>query len=120
MRLAGYGASAKGNVLMNYCGITRDDLQFIVDRSAAKHGLLTPGNGIPIHSVDKLYEDRVDCLLLLAWNFADEVMRQQRRFEQEGGRFAVPVPHPQFVSPNDLERPDLEHLASTGTIVSNG
>ena len=114
MRVAGYGASAKGNVLMSVCGLTRSELEFIVDRSPYKHGFFTPGNAIPVHPVERLEESPIDCLFLLAWNFADEVIRQQRRFEQRGGRFAVPVPRPRFVGLADIEAGGLDHLASTG------
>ena len=79
---------------MNVCGITRDDLEFIADRSPYKHGFFTPGNGIPVVPVDRILTEGIDCLILLAWNFADEVIRQQREFEQRGGKFVVPVPLP--------------------------
>ena len=119
-RLAGYGASAKGNVLMSVCGLTRSELEFIVDRSPYKHGFFTPGNAIPVHPVERLEESPIDCLFLLAWNFADEVIRQQRRFEQRGGRFAVPVPRPRFVGLADIEAGGLDHLASTGRTPGTG
>jgi len=115
MRMAAYGASAKGNVLMNVCSLSRDDVEFIVDQDAHKHMLFTPGTGIPIHPVDKLYEEEIDCLLLLAWNFADEIIRQQSRFETKGGKFAIPIPHPQFIRGGDIGRPELQHLTSSGT-----
>ena len=114
MRLAGYGASAKGNVLMSVCGLTRSELEFIVDRSPYKHGFFTPVNAIPVYPVERLAESPIDCLFLLAWNFADEVIRQQRSFEQRGGRFAIPVPRPRFVGLADIEGGGLDHLASTG------
>ncbi|HYY73560.1 MAG TPA: class I SAM-dependent methyltransferase [Solirubrobacterales bacterium] len=114
MRLAGYGASAKGNVLMSVCGLGRTELEFIVDRSPYKHGFFTPGTAIPVHPVERLEESPIDCLFLLAWNFADEVIRQQRRFAERGGRFAVPVPRPRFVDLADIEEGGLDHLASTG------
>ncbi len=120
MRVAGYGASAKGNVLMSVCGLTRSELEFIVDRSPYKHGFFTPGNAIPVHPVERLEESPIDCLFLLAWNFADEVIRQQRRFEQRGGRFAVPVPRPRFVGLADIEEGGLDHLASTGRTSGTG
>ena len=113
-RVAGYGASAKGNILMSVCGITRAELEFIIDRSPYKHGFFTPGNAIPVRPVEELAESPIDCLFLLAWNFADEVIRQQQGFAQRGGRFAVPVPHPRFVGLADIEQGGLEHLASSG------
>jgi SAM-dependent methyltransferase len=120
LRVAGYGASAKGNVLMTVCDLGRADLDFIVDRSPYKHGYFTPGNAIPIHPVERLETSPVDALFLLAWNFADEVIRQQQGFARRGGRFAVPVPHPRFVGLADIERGGLEHLASTGREPASG
>ena len=106
--------SIQGNILMSVCGLTRSELEFIVDRSPYKHGFFTPGNAIPVHPVERLEESPIDCLFLLAWNFADEVIRQQRSFEQRGGRFAVPVPRPRLVGLADIETGGLDHLASTG------
>lgn len=114
MRVAAYGAAAKGNALLNVCGLSRDDIEFIVDRNPYKHGLFAPGTGIPILPVRRLYEEDIDCLLLLAWNFADEIIRQQWEFEARGGVFVVPIPYPQFVTSGDLERPELRHLRSSG------
>ena len=90
--LAGYGAPAKGNTLLNYCEIDRSVLDFIVDRSPLKHGLLTPGTHIPVEPAERLMASDVRETLLLAWNFADEILRQQRFYRDKGGRFIVPIP----------------------------
>jgi novobiocin biosynthesis protein NovU/D-mycarose 3-C-methyltransferase len=95
--LAGYGAPAKGNTLLNYCGIDSTLLDFIVDRSALKQGLLTPGTHIPVEAPQRLIDSGIKDTLLLAWNFADEVLRQQHEYRAAGGRFIVPIPTPRVV-----------------------
>jgi SAM-dependent methyltransferase len=95
--LAGYGAPAKGNTLLNYCGLDHTLLDFIVDRSPLKHGLLTPGTHIPVVSPERLEKSGVRDTLLLAWNFAEEVLRQQESYRAAGGRFIVPIPSPVVV-----------------------
>ena len=97
-RVAGYGASAKGNTLLNYCGIGTDLLEYIVDRNPLKQGLYSPGRHIPIVSPEKLSEDRPDYLLLLAWNFAEEIMEEQAEFRAQGGQFILPIPMPEAVA----------------------
>jgi SAM-dependent methyltransferase len=96
-RIAGYGAAAKGAILLNYCGLGADVLDYIVDRNVHKHGLEMPGLPIPIRPVEHLRETTPDYLLLLAWNFRDEIMRQQAWFSDRGGRFIIPVPEPAVV-----------------------
>lgn len=93
-RIAAYGASAKGSTLLNYCGIGPETLDFVVDRSTAKQGKLTPGTGLHIYAPDRLLEEMPDYTLLLTWNFADEILRQQAAYRARGGRFIVPVPLP--------------------------
>jgi SAM-dependent methyltransferase len=95
--IAGYGASAKSTTLLNYFGIDTKTLTYIVDDSIYKHGLLTPGTHIPIVAVEKIYENRPDYLMLLAWNFAEPIMKQHRRYKQLGGKFILPVPRPKIV-----------------------
>lgn len=90
--LAAYGASAKGSTLMNVCGIDRSLLDFVVDRSTVKQGMYTPGNRLPILDPSALVARRPDATLLLTWNFADEIVRQQREYLDGGGVFLVPVP----------------------------
>lgn len=96
-RIAAYGASAKGSTLLNYCQIGRDTLDFVVDRSTVKQGLYTPGMHLPIVAPEAIVEWKPDYLLLLAWNLADEILEQQRRYRDLGGRFIVPVPEPRIV-----------------------
>lgn len=91
-RLAAYGASAKGSTLMNATGIDRTHLDFIVDRSTVKQGRFAPGNRLPILPPEALRERRPDAVLLLTWNFADEIIRQQQAYLEAGGEFIVPVP----------------------------
>jgi len=95
--LAGYGAPAKGNTLLNYCQIDSSVLDFIVDRSPLKHGLLTPGTHIPVEPAERLMASDIRDTLLLAWNFADEILRQQDAYRSRGGRFIIPIPSPRVV-----------------------
>ena len=96
-RLAGYGAAAKGCTLMAAAGITSEDLECVVDRSPFKHGWYMPGNHIPIRPVEWLLEHSPDCVLLLSWNFAEEIMDQQAEYRRSGGKFLVPVPQPRII-----------------------
>jgi hypothetical protein len=96
-RMAGYGAPAKGNTLLNYCEIDRSVLEFIVDRSPLKHGLLTPSTHIPVEPPERLVESEIRDTLLLAWNFADEILRQQDAYRSRGGRFIIPIPSARIV-----------------------
>ena len=90
--LAAYGASAKGSTLMNACGIGAELLDFVADRSTVKQGRYTPGNHLPIVGPEALMEKRPDAVLLLTWNFADEIFRQQAAYLNAGGTFLVPIP----------------------------
>lgn len=96
-RIAVYGASAKGTTLLNYCGLGRETLDYVVDRSTVKQGLYTPGTHLKIHAPEKLLEDMPDYVLLLTWNFADEILEQQAEYRKRGGRFIVPVPQVRVV-----------------------
>ena len=96
-RIAAYGAPAKGNTLLNFFGIGNEMLDYVVDDSPWKQGLFTPGKKIPVVSSGKLYEDKVDYLLILAWNFADSIMKLHEKYKKLGGRFIIPVPKPKIV-----------------------
>lgn len=91
-RVAAYGAPAKGNTLLNYCGVGRDLVAYTVDRSPHKQGLYLPGTRLPIHPPDKVFEDRPDYLLILPWNFREEIVEQMAGISEWGGRFVVAVP----------------------------
>ena len=90
--IAAYGAAAKGTVLLNHFGLDHDSIDFVVDRSVHKQGLVMPGVGIPILPAEELERRRPDYTLLLAWNFADEILAQQEGYRAAGGTFIVPVP----------------------------
>ena len=96
-RLAAYGAAAKGATLLNYVGLGRDVIEFVVDRNSHKVGKYMPGVKLPIRSVDSLLSDRPDYVLILAWNFGAEIIRQNSDYSQRGGRFILPVPEPRIV-----------------------
>jgi len=91
-RIAVYGASAKGSTLMNYFGLGSPTLDFVVDRSTIKQGHYTPGTHLPIYSPAMLLEEKPDYVLLLTWNFADEILQQQAEYRKQGGRFIIPIP----------------------------
>jgi SAM-dependent methyltransferase len=96
-KIAAYGASAKGSTLLNYCNIGRETLEFVADRSTLKHGYYTPGMHLPIKPPEALRTERPDHVLLLTWNFADEILKEQSAYRKQGGRFIIPVPEPTIV-----------------------
>jgi SAM-dependent methyltransferase len=96
-RIAAYGAAAKGQVMLQFCGIGRDVIDFVVDKSELKQGRLTPGTHIPILALEELLKQRPDVLLLCSWNYADEILRQQKEYLEQGGRLLHPLPLPHYV-----------------------
>ncbi len=91
-RIAGYGAPAKGNTLLNYCGIRQDFIDYTVDRSPHKQGRYLPGTHIPIFAPEKLRETKPDYVLILPWNLRDEIIGQMAHIREWGGKFVVPIP----------------------------
>ena len=96
-RIAAYGAAAKGQVMLQFCGIGLDQIDFVVDKSELKQGRLTPGTHIPILGPEDLLRQQPDVLLLCAWNYVDEIQRQQKIYLERGGRLLHPLPLPHYV-----------------------
>lgn len=96
-RIAGYGAPAKGNTLLNFFSVGRELLDYIVDDSPFKQGKHTPGKRIPVVSSEVLKRNPPDYLLILAWNFAEPIMKKNEAFRKRGGKFIIPVPTPRIV-----------------------
>lgn len=92
--IVAYGAPAKANTLLNYCGIRSDFIEFTVDRNPHKQGLLLPGTRIPVMHPERIFERRPDYVLILPWNLRDEIMAQLSGVREWGGRFIVPIPAP--------------------------
>ena len=91
-KVVGYGAPAKGNTLLNYFRIGPDVLDYLADRNPLKHGLYSPGMHIPVVPPSRLTSDKPEYVLLLAWNFQEEVLQQQSAYRELGGKFITPVP----------------------------
>ncbi len=90
--IVGYGAPGKGNTLLNYCGIRTDFIDYTVDRNPYKQGKFLPGTHIPIHDPQKIAETKPNYVLILPWNFKDEIMEQMKGIRKWGGQFVVPIP----------------------------
>ena len=97
-RVVGYGAPAKGNTLLAFLELGPETIEYIADRSPLKQGRYTPNTPIPVVPPERLLQDRPDYVLLLAWNFADEILEQQAEYRRLGGKFIVPVPQVRIVS----------------------
>ncbi|MDB5807756.1 MAG: C-methyltransferase [Betaproteobacteria bacterium] len=96
-RIAAVSAPAKGMTLLNYCGLDHDLIDFVTEKSKLKIGRFTPGAHIPVVSDDELLTSQPDYALLLAWNFAEEIMRNLHEFRKRGGKFIIPIPFPRIV-----------------------
>ncbi len=94
LSIAAYGAPAKGVTLLNYCGVGGDFIDYVVDRSPHKQGLLLPGVALPVLAPEHLFETRPDCLLVLPWNLKDEILDKMSGIRAWGGRFVLPLPEP--------------------------
>lgn len=96
-KIVAFGAPAKGNTLLTYFNIDTKILDYIVDDSSYKHNLYTPGTHIPIYGPEKLETDKPDYIFMLAWNFADDLMKRLKDFKKGGGKFIIPVPKPHII-----------------------
>lgn len=97
-RVAGYGAPSKGCALLEFCGITAEHLEYVTDTTVAKQGRLTPHTHVPVWSPEQAATQPPDYFLLLAWNYAEEIIAKEHRFLENGGRIIVPIPEPRVVS----------------------
>ncbi len=96
-RIVGYGAPAKGNILLNYCGIGPELIEYLTDTTPAKQGRYSPGMRIPIYPPERAAVDQPDYYLLLAWNYADAILEKEKEFRARGGKFIIPIPEPRIV-----------------------
>ena len=90
--VAAYGAPAKGNTLLNYCGVGPELIEYTVDRSPYKQHTLLPGTRIPVYPTDRVFENKPDYLLILPWNLREEISSQMASIRNWGGRFVIPIP----------------------------
>jgi 2-polyprenyl-3-methyl-5-hydroxy-6-metoxy-1,4-benzoquinol methylase len=98
-RVAGYGAPAKATTLLNFCGVRTDLLEYTVDRSPHKQGRLIPGVRVPIAAPERIFSSRPDFVLILPWNLRDEIREQMAGISEWGGKFVVPIPTLEIISP---------------------
>jgi hypothetical protein len=96
-RIVGYGAPAKGNTLLNYCGVRTDFVDYTVDRNPHKQGRFLPGTHIPVYAPERLLDDKPDYVLILPWNIKDEIIATLAQISAWGGRFIIPIPEPELI-----------------------
>ena len=104
-RIAAYGAAAKGAILLNYCKIGSDLIDFVADVSPYKQGLNMPGVHLKIYPPSRLLKEVPEYTLLLAWNIAEEVIKSQSEYQKSGGRFIIPIPEPRVVGEEPIVHP---------------
>lgn len=95
--IVGYGAAAKGNTLLNYCGIKPDLISYVVDKNPHKQNRFLPGSRIPIYDPKKIFETKPDYVVILPWNIKDEVIASNEKIREWGGKFVVPIPSVQII-----------------------
>lgn len=113
-KIVGYGAPAKGNTLLNYCGIDRRRLDFLLDTTPAKQGLFAPGSRLEVRPPAAFRSARPDYALLLAWNFETEILERERDYVAQGGRFIRPIPFPEVIEPGPAARFEVVEASSRG------
>ena len=96
-RVVALSAPAKGNTLLNYCALDTAFLEYATERNPLKIGRYTPGTHLPIFADEHILSDKPDYALILAWNFAEEIMRNMSAFKQMGGKFILPIPKPTII-----------------------
>jgi len=117
-RIGAYGAPAKGNTLLNYCGIGTETIEFTVDRNPHKQGKLLPGSRIPILPPEELLRRMPDFTVILPWNITDEIVGQQSEYLRGGGRFIIPVPEPRLLDSEQGARTREKPFAGVGPVAS--
>ena len=96
-KVVGISAPARSCTVLNYCKIDFEILDYVTERNPFKIGKFTPGMHIPVYSDEKLLEDQPDYALILAWNFADEIMQNNSKYQENGGKFIIPIPKPRII-----------------------
>ncbi len=97
-RISVYGASGKGQALLQYCNLNNKTIDYVFDKSKLKHNCFTPGTLIKIKSPSDIKKTKIHYLLILSWNIKDEIMKQENNFLKNGGKFIVPFPRPRVIN----------------------